>query len=688
MDRLVNIRMRADLSETIQQFTQLNNVLTGLSSTMSGMGAGFGLGGAGNGMGGMGMPGMGVPGVGVPSGGGGGGTIPGMGATNPAGRNRGRGGGNLPPQSPNSFWAGTGITSQMFGLAQIGFALEDYQYAGWRGVMNNVPWIAQAAGNMAGMALGVPGLGQAALLGTAIGVPLGNAWWSNLDPSRQNEISQGIFGGAGMSDAEMTQLRTEKLQREMAKLQTGDYRRTGMEFDISRRIEAERNLGAGFDVLTRNYSLGSSQSVENRDVAIGTFGRMGQSGMIGRFRDEIQYAVSDSSAEERQEARRAVAKDIANGGVTGLIKTAITTAPGNIMQYMKTGEMAPVQRLIDQKLASMKEVDVNNEKILKEELGKMESGVEPDWKKMLAAADALGTDVYFSVKELKREYLRAKGSKRQDEFDAKIASEDDQLYRDAEEGVAIQLKKDQDDAAFNLMNQNMDIAEAKRKTGVMAGRQGSQIGAIIAGSKDEETIASRMEQYLKNEGFKQDQIDHLITPDFLRDIREQKQNRKGSDEQLWEQYSEQWINAVKSDILQAQHAASQGRNGRFNDRIFNEYLNRIKIRIRSDLRDAGVSPSRIPDYAEMIWNAAYEMAQNSYQDAANIGRNQIRASGYKGAVTDYMVNQAAMQALAGQMSDDLQAVYGNAQTNSFYVGRMMQQQYRRQQIRLNRFGGR
>ena len=49
------------------------------------------------------------------------------------------------------------------------------------------------------------------------------------------------------------------------------------------------------------------------------------------------------------------------------------------------------------------------------------------------------------------------------------------------------------------------------------------------------------------------------------------------------------------------------------------------------------------------------------------------------------VNQMTMQNLMGQMGDDLNAVYGNAQANNFFVQRQMNASFRRQQIRLNRF---
>ena len=44
-----------------------------------------------------------------------------------------------------------------------------------------------------------------------------------------------------------------------------------------------------------------------------------------------------------------------------------------------------------------------------------------------------------------------------------------------------------------------------------------------------------------------------------------------------------------------------------------------------------------------------------------------------------------MQNLVGEMSDDLTAVYGNAQANTFMMNRVYQQQLRRRQILLNRF---
>lgn len=199
-----------------------------------------------------------------------------------------------------------------------------------------------------------------------------------------------------------------------------------------------------------------------------------------------------------------------------------------------------------------------------------------------------------------------------------------------------------------------------------------------------QVAGERIKDFLAKQGVPEDIRNEIANPKLLQGIRDAEENRKKPDEKIWEENSQQWIANVKSDLLQAQNAA--WKNGRFNQQIYNSYIYRIKTKIRDDLVMSGVSRKNASSYAEMIFNAAYKEAQESYTDAVEVSRNQLQVDARKGIRVDHgMVHNAAMQNLVGEMSDDLTAVYGNAQANTFMMNRIYQQQLRRRQIMLNRF---
>lgn len=680
--------MNADLSQAIQQFNLLGQAALNAQNAMGG--AGGGLGGGGGGMGGGGGPQL-VPGGGGGRGGGRGG--PGSAPVNPLSVNRGGGGvgGGGSVGSPQSAWGG-GITSSMFGLSQIGFAMEDYQYAGWRGAMNNVPWIAQAVGTLAGG----PAVGQAALLATSIGIPLANAAWTGLNPDTQNRIQMGMFGGPGMSENELRSAQIDQMQQRLDSTAGGSYKRYDMERGLSEARKQEGLTQAGFSAMRTDYAQNAGMA-ERSGMSSNFFQSFGANGGFRGIDDSMRSSVTAFNAQDRSRASKLVASEynsLSTGGqilsdAGSFLRTAGTAIMG--------GNDDTEQRILDGALERVKAEKVNWANDLAAEVEKVRRGEKPDWDKIMDLADRMGRDVFFQMRTFKREYERAEDNAQATKIDNYNASQVSPTERAARsEGGdlfvgpmqkkvfdAKELEKLQNTAANDTANM---MAEQKKIQGEAARTGGiheSQLSAIARGSKTGAEAGEKMEQYLANRGVSQEQINTLVTPQLIEGVQNSKDDRKNSDEQLWDKYSAQWIQTVKSDILQAQRA-SFGRGG-FNQKTFNGYLSRIKTKIRDDLGSAGISRYKREDYAKMIWDAAYEEAQLAYGDANTMAKNQIGAAGMSAANNPGAVNQMTMQNLMGQMGDDLNAVYGNAQANNFFVQRQMNASFRRQQIRLNRF---
>ena len=668
--------MNADLSQAIQQFNLLGQAAMNAQNAMGGGGGGGGLGaGLGGGMGG-GMPSA------VPTGGGRGGGRGGVGSApaNPLASNRGGGGvgsgGGL--GSPQSAWGG-GITSSMFGLSQIGFAMEDYQYAGWRGAMNNVPWIAQAVGTMAGG----PAVGQAALLATAIGVPLANAAYTGMDAQSKNAMSM-MMGGIGMSSQELNSAEIERLQGKVNNMSGLDYRSVAMNRQIAQMSQQEGYQSIADERMNTPYRTPASQSQRaSMDEGMNRFSQMGGGLAMGKEWDAA-FNTDLKSRSGRAESEYWDGSS-ALGATVNIMSDMAVSGYRSVLNGKGFGEQ------MGEDQAAYFNAQANKD--LKEQYNKVQTLVgdaikNGDKAKIKEAIKHPLTPpgIRKQLQEMLKNVEDAERNRSEDENARAVAEEEDQLYADAQKGEAERLEKDKATAASDLENMVGDQKKLQGETGRTAGIHSSQLNAIARGSKTGEEAAAKMEQYLANRGVSQEQIQTLVTPQFIEGIQNAKDDRKNSDEQLWDKYSAQWIQTVKSDILQAQKA-SYGRGG-FNQKTFNGYLSRIKTKIRDDLGSAGISQYKREDYAKMIWDAAYEEAQQSFDDANSMAKNQIGAAGMSAANNPGAVNQMTMQNLVGQMGNDLNAVYGNAQTNNFYMQRMYQQQFQRQKMRMNRFGGR
>ncbi len=659
MDRLVNIRMTADLSQIIQQFTQLNNTINTVTSSLGGVtGSNMNIGGM---AGGMNLPGAmgGVAGAG--------GTMPGTGVTNPRTSNRGGG------AAANSYSSigradGRNVTSMMFGLSQIGFALEDYQYAGWRGVMNNVPWIANALTSMV-----APAAAPYALLGTAIGVPLANMAYENMSVQTRDKISQ-MFGGVGMSANDTRSAEIDQMQQMLDKIPGGSYRRYRLERNLSYARRQEGLSQAGFEALRTDYAALSGDREERMGLAGDFFQTQGEQGRFSAIDSRIEDTLTTFSRDDKRRAERLIADEYNKMSMPMQVLndsgSFLRSAGGFISG---TGDGDTSKRLLDGALERVKKEKVNWANELAAEIEKIRKGEKPNWDRMLDLADKMGPDVYFEIRALRREYTRASDKVKLEKSEQATAVEEDAQYAAEEQGRLERLGQG---------------------AGMASGRYSSQIGAIIAGSRSMtvdnmqmdagQVAGERIKDFLAKQGVPEDIRNEIANPKLLQGIRDAEENRKKPDEKIWEENSQQWIANVKSDLLQAQNAA--WKNGRFNQQIYNSYIYRIKTKIRDDLVMSGVSRKNAISYAEMIFNAAYKEAQESYTDAVEVSRNQLQVDARKGIRVDHgMVHNAAMQNLVGEMSDDLTAVYGNAQANTFMMNRIYQQQLRRRQIMLNRF---
>lgn len=673
MDRLVNIRMNADLSQAIQQFNLLGQAALNAQNAMGG--AGGGLGGGGGGMGGGGGPQL-VPGGGGGRGGGRGG--PGSAPVNPLSVNRGGGGGvggGGSVGSPQSAWGG-GITSSMFGLSQIGFAMEDYQYAGWRGAMNNVPWIAQAVGTLAGG----PAAGQAALLATSIGIPLANAAYTGMGASEKNAMSM-MMGGIGMSSQELNSAEIERLQGKVSGMSGLDYRAVAMNRQIAQMSQQEGYQSIADERMNTPYRTPASQTQRaGMSEGMDRFTQMGGGMAMGKEWD----AAFNTDLKSR--SRRAEDDWFENSSTLGMSANLVYDAGKAGFQSILSGKGWGEQLMDNQS----EYFNAQANKDLKEQYNKVQTLVgdaikNGDKNKIKEAIKHPLTPpgIRKQLQAMLKNVEDAERAKSEDDNAQAVAQEEDELYAAEKQGETERLVKDQQTAANDLVNMVADQKKLQGETGRTAGIHGSQLNAIARGSKTGEEAAAKMEEYLEKRGVSQEQIQTLITPQFIEGIQNSKDDRKNSDEQLWDKHSPKWIQTVKSDILQAQRA-SFGRGG-FNQKTFNGYLSRIKTKIRDDLGAAGISKLKRDDYAKMIWDAAYEEAQLAYGDANTMAKNQIGAAGMSAANNPGAVNQMTMQNLMGQMGDDLNAVYGNAQANNFFVQRQMNASFRRQQIRLNRF---
>lgn len=678
MDRIVNVRLNADLAQAIQQFTQLDQVVTRLSTNMSGLGGGMGMGGGFGGMGG------GMGGIGNPVGGLGGGLgAPGVvtqmtGVAPPRSQNRS-------PAVPGGSAAGgggythPGITSQMFGLAQIGFALEDYQYAGWRGVMNNVPWIANALGNMAGSAIGVAGLGSAMLLGTAIGVPLANAAYESLSPETLDAITK-AFGGLGASTNDIRGMRSDRLQNQLSRTSSLNFRSVQMEQDLARarmleggaaeakaffyepfRPEVSRETRAGFSEGMDEFRRRGGTAALNADMK-SEFSK----DLAGRARNEMNDWYDNSST---------------IGSWLGSSWNVAQAASASLVEGKSFSEefTKKEMRFFEEK-ANAQITDA-----YKQAIDKVGEAIQSGDKKKLEDAikiPVLPDSVRRRLRELLRSVTKAEAEARRDKADAEVMAEEDQLFADAEEGRMGRLGKLEARAASNLENMAIDQAEGRRGGAIAGERFSSQIAAIIRGAKTGVDAAANVEQFLRSQGVDENKIGSLVTQDFQQGVQDAKDSRPKGDENMWNAYSAQWIAAVRSDILQAN--AASWKNGKFNVQVFNTYAARIKQRISDDLGKAGITRANRQQYAKMIWDAAYQAASETYEDAQKQGIAQMEAAGVRN-INPGMANMAAMQNMVGEMSNDLTAVYGVTNSNAFMMQRMYDQQLRRKQIMMSRF---
>lgn len=650
-DRLVNIRMNADLSQTIQQFNLLNQSLTNLRSTMSSVGMG---GGGGIGMGGGGGTGMALGGGGgfAPSGAGG---MPGTGRQIASGTN-----------STSSIGrpGGRDVTSMMFGLSQIGFALEDYQFAGWRGVMNNVPWIANSLTSLV-----APAMAPYALLGTAIGVPLANMAYQNMTPEQQMRLSQSVFGGAGASFDQLSQMRLDQMRMQMNGYGTLDYRRTNMEFALAREQQYERDRTAALSYAANFNNPSADMISQNKDTYFEFANMQRQTRTFSMAESAARGAVSSFSRDDYDTARGNVNRELGELGTFGYAMSRIGSFGRNLYEGGKwqigiqSAETNEQMRRISAAMTKLQEKKKQAYDDWLSEFGKLERGDMADWSKMEASAKIIGNaDLINLTQKLKAEYKAARQTMLQDRSEQETATEEDMLF-------------------FQQMAEEDKITG--RKTSAAGSRYSSQIDAIVAGSTSGEQARSRVKEFLTRQEVDKEAIQNIASLDFEKGVQDAMDNRPGSDEQIWRQNSAQWIATVKSDLLQAQKASWV--SGRFRQKVFDSYVLRIKTKIKDDLSLSGISRKKVGIYAQMIFDAAYKSAQESYQDAFDAASNSLQVDGRNLGITPQQINNSAMQSLAGQMSDDLTAVYGNAQTNSFMLNRMYQQQLRRNQILMNRF---
>lgn len=672
MDRIVNVRLNADLAQAIQQFSQLNQVVTQLGTNIAGLGGGGGFGGGmggGNPIGGFGG-GIGSPGAG------GGGIAPANPAQNRAPARRTP---NQPTPAVGGGYTHPGITSQMFGLAQIGFAMEDYQYAGWRGVMNNVPWIANAIGNMAGGAIGVPGLGQAALLGTAIGIPLANAAYESLSPITLDSISK-MFGGLGASSLELSGMKTDRLEQQLGRMSSLNFRSVQMEQDLVKARLLEQGTTQAKAYLYAPFKPDiSPEAKAGMEAGLDQFKRTGGTSALNQdWRDAF-------SSDLRKRADREMGDWYDNSSSLGITATMLQTGVKGAWFAAWSGKsVTDEMRAVDDKFFEEK-ANAQLKDAYDQATQKVGEAIQSGDKRKLEEAIKLPV-VPDSIRRRLREMLKAvnkaEAEERQDRADAETMAEDDRLYADAEEGRAIELGRAQERSSAALENQMIDRVNAQRGAGVAGNRYASQIGAIVRGSRTGADAASRVEEFLRAQGVDENQIGAMVTQEFQQGIQDAKDARPGSDEELWNQYSQQWIATVKSDLIQANFAAWKG--NRFDQKTFDTYANRIYRRILDDLGKIGVSSKNRENYANMIYNAAFEEAKQSYGNARDRSVAQARHAGVRG-VTNEMANAGAMQSLMGEMSDDLTAVYGVERSNTFMLQRLHDQQIRRRQIMMSRF---
>lgn len=658
MDRLVNIRMTADLSQIIQQFTQLNNTLNTVNSSMGGLtGQNMSLGGYAPGMGGVPGGGGGAYGPGM----GAGGPAPGVGMSNPRMSNRGQ-------QQPNRSSIGRGdgrdITSMMFGLSQIGFALEDYQYAGWRGVMNNVPWIANAMTSMV-----APTLAPYALLATAIGVPAMNALYNNMTPEQQMGLSQSMFGGAGASQDQLNQMRLDQMRSRLEGYGTLDYRRSNLEFALAKEQQYEKDRTSAVS-FAANFNNPSADTISENMTTYSEFANMQrQSRTFAAAENRARGATNAFSRNDYNVAVNRAELEVENMDYGTYAASKVGSFYRNRYEGIKWqlgiegAEVDEKKRRIDAQLLKLQEKKKQAYDDWMAEFGKLERGETANWDKMEDAAKTIGDpDLIRQTRKLKSEYKAARQVLLQDRSEQETAAEDDMLF---------------------YQQQEEEDKITDRKTRAAGGMYSSQIDAIVAGSASGEQARGKVKEFLKRQEVDPEAIQKIASLDFEKGVQDAIDNRPKSDEQIWEQNSEQWIATVKSDILQAQNASWV--NGRFRQQVFNSYIFRIRTKIKDDLALSGVSRKKIDTYGQMIFNAAYKLAQESYQDSREMASNSLRADGKGAGVTQNQIHNAAMQNLVGEMSDDLTAVYGNAQANTFMMNRVYQQQLRRRQILLNRF---
>ncbi len=771
--------MNADLSQAIQQFNLLSQAAANAQSAMGGSGGGGMAGGMGGGMGGGGMPSP------YPMGGGRGGGRGGVGSapSNPLSTNRGSGGGvgsRGGLGAPQSAWGG-GITSSMFGLSQIGFAMEDYQYAGWRGAMNNVPWIAQAAGNMAGAAFGVPGLGQAALLATAIGVPLANAAWQGQSPEARNNISQSLFGGTGASQNELARMRNEEFRKQFQNMETGNANRFGMEATLAER---DRNSGlrqSGMDMLTRDYRLSSDETASRRATYQAMAQSRGEAGAFSNLRSSINTSLRGTNINEVADAHNMVSDEWSKMDALGRGYDQFSYGAGDAMQFTARqfgwtdSRESANDRRVAEALTRVKTKKVNSSDKLLAEIAKIEQGLDPDWDLVMKEARLLGPTVIKQMMELKASFDAAKATVEYNkQHQAQLRNMTPEQIAAQQEGGSsftgplpggMQQQQNAAEvvAAANQRAAEMTSGERRRAssggsefTGPLTRQQmmdkanESQTRALGRDTRQNQRDRemSEMESY-GDEDLKQSTSNHYVNLGYSRDVADQKADqvignrnavigakdardagkhsalirstakatgvnrdvsgevqktlteqgvdaveakrigdqvqdqdamdrdaRKNPDQRMFDQYHDVWIRTIKSDMLQAGRAAK-------NRPEYNEYLKRIKAKISDDLKRAGISRNSLDRFTELLYNEAHRDAIQAFDDAKSQIENSNSYDGIK--QSDGAVNQRALMSLQGEMSNDLNAVYGNASTNTFYMQRMYQQQIRRQRMRMNRF---
>lgn len=666
--------MNADLSQAIQQFNLLGQAALNAQNAMGGGG-----GGMGGGMGG-GIPSL-VPGGGGGRGGGRGG--PGSAPSNPLAANRGGGGvgSGGSAGSPQSAWGG-GITSSMFGLSQIGFAMEDYQYAGWRGVMNNVPWIAQAVGTM----VGGPAVGQAALLGTSIGVPLANAAYTNMSASTRNYFTTAM-GGMGMSGQELKSAEADRLEQLVGGMSGLDYRSVGMNRQIAQMRMQDGYQQIADERMNTPYRTPASQTARaGMEEGQNRFAQMG-----GGLAMSKEWDAAFSSG-LRSRASREEEDYYDNSSTVGLTANMLYGAGKAGFQSMLSGK-GVIEQMNENDAAYF---NAQANKDLKEQYNKVQTLVgdaikNGDKSKIREAIKHPLTPpgIRKQLQEMLKNVEEAERNLSEDNNARAVAEEEDQLTRDAAEGEEMRKQDDIKQYRANQRGVAVMSAQMDKEGSRGAIRNQSELSAVVAGvdrtgttQEYQDRVAEAVSARLQKKGVSEDAANRM-GDQIGAGATEARDDRKDSDEQLWERNSAQWIQTVKSDILQAQKA-SYGRGG-FNQKTFNGYLSRIKTKIRDDLGAAGVTRIKRDDYAKMIWDAAYEEAEQVYGDAKNMANAQINSTGMDAANMPGAVNQMTMQNLVGQMGDDLNAVYGNAQANNFFVQRQMNASMRRQQIRMNRF---